>query len=295
VSIGSVNEMFDTQRSAAIDDSYTRTYERVFIVITDGTDGPIAVREASGVPQLYTYFAFATGTGAAEADTLALCRSVRSEQQADSPRHWRVYCSYDSTYNPAGDDSGSPLNQPAVISGGSVTYEVPMHEDLGGHKIANSAGDPYDPPPMFDRARATIKVQKNLALTSFSPVTAVNNVNKVNSATYLSIGSGNLKCQGVSYTEQEEQGLTYWNTEWEFLFDEDDWNPVKILDAGYRQRKAGSTTSTPITDPLQNGPINSPWPLLPSGVMMPDPTVAPNYKEFIMYGIVDFNSLGIIP
>jgi len=47
MAIISVEEMFDTQRSAGINDQYIRTYERVFIVITDGTDGPIGFRPRS--------------------------------------------------------------------------------------------------------------------------------------------------------------------------------------------------------------------------------------------------------
>lgn len=61
----------------------------------------------------------------------------------------------------------NPLLQPAQIEWNTSQFQTIAVRDAFGRAIVNSAGDPFDPPPMKDDSRWAVSVKKNVASVPF--------------------------------------------------------------------------------------------------------------------------------
>ena len=72
-----------------------RTYTVVFrVIVSSALDGPATVVMASGIPNLYSpYIGYENS-----ADVLALCVSVKPEQDGEEWQRWRVTCQFTTNW-----------------------------------------------------------------------------------------------------------------------------------------------------------------------------------------------------
>lgn len=172
----SVYEKLDGTRSTSINNTFTRTYTRTFIVETTGPEvGPLAVRTAGGIPQVGTTYdnGLINTDPDYEVDFGAFVQSIEAQMDgASGGIQWNVtvqYGAYDAqTFG--NDPTAWPLK---VAHGGERTERV-IYFDKNGDRVANSAGDPFDPPITVDDHRVTLSVTRNELVSAFDPVLAGN-------------------------------------------------------------------------------------------------------------------------
>lgn len=153
----------------------------VYRVVTDGTDEPGDILASSLIPQ--------KGDRYTEGSILTcLSRSCSADEEAEK-NHWRVTVKYGM--RDAGNTSGT------IIFGGgaervqSLSFSERLYDKVAEEgylddettlsPITNSAGDPFDPPPVVQIANVVLHLVQREAVF-FNPVAAVTLLNTINSA-----------------------------------------------------------------------------------------------------------------
>ena len=131
---------------------------------TSHLDGPQVVMSSALLPTLGNAYAFGN-----DADVLATCVKVTVPKR-QSRRLWLVEATYD-TDRIVAQYTDNPFQQPPVISGGTIPYEIAMRRDAIGRPIINSAGRPFDPPPTVDEKAGIITVTRNEPSTALQAAT----------------------------------------------------------------------------------------------------------------------------
>jgi len=133
------------------------TYTRSFIVVTNSKSDSV-VTVATGV---FTVFGVRAGSAHNE-DSTARCTSMDPTCD-ESGKVWIVTCQY-SNASEQRDKQENPLSDAAIIGPwDSDSYQEVAEVDNDDKVIANSAGDPYDPPLMKDFSRRNVTVRKNVS------------------------------------------------------------------------------------------------------------------------------------
>lgn len=257
-----------------------RTYTRVWGVTTSSaTDGPIQVREATGIPRLGD--AYLTSS---EGDAGAVVKKV-DPQPTDNPKLWHVRVEYDSSVE---EEEENPLNRPAVLSWGSAQFQRVAWKDIDGNAILNSAGQYFDPPPEVDDSRPTLTVTRNEA--SFNPALKIDYEDAVNTDPFMGFAVGQAKVASINANSQFENGLSFWSVTYEFHFRREGWILAPLDQGRYELWDiAGTKRLVPIKERDTLGRklttnVTEPVPLDGAGKQLqnPGPTTA-KYKEFTVY------------
>lgn len=126
-----------------------------------------------------------------------------------------------------------PAQRPWVVKWGAIQTERILETDVSEDEkpVANSAGQPFDPPVKVPCSDVT------LSITCFSArINAANTwlyFNKVNKFKFLGLWPpGWARCTRYEQTSLFEGGQTLWQTDITIQFREDGWNPIRVLDAG---------------------------------------------------------------
>ena len=154
-----------------IDEENHRNYTSQYQVIADVTDGPMAIRNANGIPAYGSSFAYES-----ETDTWAFCKSIDANPSArikgpSGERIKHLVTVVHSTKPSGGSNNPNnqrddPLDEDPVIGGSFVQYSKPAHRDRNNIPILNTAKEPYTPPVEVEDAYDTLTISYNTATIS---------------------------------------------------------------------------------------------------------------------------------
>jgi hypothetical protein len=214
---------------SSIDDGFTRTYTRVFLVsVTSKNERENTAILATGVPRVWDPY-----VAGGDSDTGALCRSVTAQVSSESPYLYEVTCEYSSAVKEESQQAENPLARPAKISWSFQAYEKPLQRDIGGRAIVNSAKLPFDPPVTADDRRILLTIQRNEA--TFNVARALEYQDSVNLDPFFGAAAGLCKTQGITGDgPHSENGTSFWSVTYSFEFRKEGWF-CRILDAGYSE------------------------------------------------------------
>lgn len=192
----------------------------------------------------------------------------RTASNSNPWKGWTVELSYSSKVEMAED----PLNDPVRISWGTEQFQRPLVFDKDGDAVVNSAGDPFDPPPMIDDSRRTVTIRKNVATV---PTYISSYQDTVNSDQFaidgFTVAIGKAKIQTISVSEvQTRNGTDYREVTITMHIQKNGWN-VEPLDAGFREI-SGSGRIQILN--LDGEEPTSPVPLDGAGAALANPTVS---------------------
>jgi hypothetical protein len=219
---------------SSIDDGFTRTYTRVFLVrVTSKNDRENTATLATGVPSVGD--AYAAG---GDSDTGALCVSVSAQVSSDNPYLYEVTCEYSSQIREQSQQAEDPIARPAKVSWNFQPYTKPVNRDILGKTILNSAKLPFDPPIEADDRRVTLSISRNEA--TFDAGLAYDFQDATNSDPFFGGGIAAWKVQGIKADgPHSENGTSFWAVTYDFEFRREGWY-VRAMDAGYSELVSGT-------------------------------------------------------
>lgn len=194
--------------SGDIEEDGHRTYEVMWLVETDTTDGPANVMQTPGLPLVGTPWIIS-----ADVDIYAWCRpgmkvKIHDEREGEAATIWSVTQKF-STRPPAANARQGcgdiriedPLFEPQQVSGGFTKYTEEAKYDRFGTPILNSAWEQVTGPLVeFDANRPTVKIVQNvpsLQLELFAPM-----IDCVNSVPMWGLGTRRVKLSTVSWEKK---------------------------------------------------------------------------------------------
>lgn len=227
-------------RNATRDAKNVRRYHREWEVRTSSQiDGPITAGSHASIPARGDAYAISGG----ESDSGALCYQINPQQHADDPTLWTISVDYSSdpgdlfvTGTPdsptVGTPNENPILRPAKYK--STTKQVPKvrQKDKNGDPYVNSAGDPFEEPPVQEVTHVIVTITKNYA--TFSYATQIAWANKVNNDTYLGQVAYKWKIASVDLEDATENGITFVQATITLELNPDKWVTTDILDCGYQ-------------------------------------------------------------
>lgn len=219
------------ERSASEDADGGRTYTRVFMAIMDSANSNgYHVLRVSGMPGLLTQHPN-------DAGAVVVKRSPR--QTSESQNHWKVTIDYGTRLNRApmditssggGGGSGGapsemanedPLQRPPEFDFDIVRYEEAMEADMDGNRYVNTAGQPFEPPHVEERAHLALTITKNMA--SFNPQMMARHIYCVNVEPYLGYQQDEVLLDMIRAKVAWEK-TAYWVVTARFVF-----NPIEVI------------------------------------------------------------------
>lgn len=269
------------QRTGTGNSDGTRSYTRLFWVVTNSAaDGPQTVGLSGFVPQVYDVYIAGN-----DIDIGARVQSVTPIQPTMDATYWEVRVEYSSQ---AASEIQNPLARPTDISWGFQVYQRPVIKDINNKLIVNAAKQLFDPLPEIDDCRPTLTFTKNLA--SFDASLAYTYVNSINATPWYSGAAQTWKCMNIASSQQQENGIFYWPTTFEFQYHSETWKLV-VANYGRSYLAAGFL----IEGKDNNGnPVSDPFPLDSSGGILLSPTANNiNYLQFDVYQQQEFNNLSL--
>lgn len=218
-----------------------------------------------------------------------LCKKLSARQETNAPTFWKVRAMWDTV--PAEgqeEEEKPPLDRAAKISWSTVKYQKAVERDREGLAIFNSAGYPFDPPPLKDISRWTCTVRKNI---SEVPGNILTWKDAVNSGTFsidgLDIEANVAKIMGIAISElQKEDTNEYRILQYTLEFDPVDKWKGKYLNIGFYD-----SDGERIKDESGKNVV-SPWPLDDDGYKITTPTTAnATFEEYDIEDEMDFSVL----
>ena len=209
----------------------SRTAYRSYQVLTDSADtDEVTVRQADGIPR----------AGSVHPKD-ALMFAGAAEARPAGPLLWDVTITYQSP--PATDpEHENPLDQPPEVWTTSESYSETIDTDAQGKPIANSAGEPFDPPLTETVEIEILHVRKNLP--SFDLGKAIRYRGGVNTDTFMGFEPGTCVLRTIDSRRIYSGGWTYESVYAEVAINtrlDPQGNLLgwkrRILDRGMRQRK----------------------------------------------------------
>lgn len=271
-----VAEYWEVAGSASVDTKGERTYTRNWKVRTTNlTDQPPTVW-GTGFASVLRYDPYPFDSG-------ALAVSLDATPMTDLG-FYEVSIKYTSKPFDDGNQSQDPSLNDRSISPPSRPWEITFGATHGtrlltrdvvtGAAIANSAGQPFDPPPEIPSSNLTIQITAFKNIATFDPVAKVliyqdrinasNLLMLVSPATTTVFPAKTLRCNEYKFGSHIENGIAFWQLDLTLEYKWNGWNPISILDCGTTYIKSGSLPPQPCLD-AQGNPVTTPIPLDGSG------------------------------
>lgn len=224
--IVSVKELFAGRSGTPFEaSSMHREYLRKFrVMVNSNKVGPVTVGFANGIPAPYSPYATEE-----ESDLLALCTSIKAEQEhEDDWQSWIVDCQY-STQMPEGGGQGNLLSpdsasgeqnnpelEPPDIEWDWEVEQRALSKDLDGNPIVNSATQPFTPAVTFEVGHAILTYSRNEL--SFSRDKASKFSYVTNSDVFLGADPGTVLCYPPRGKRVFRGKAAYWRVTYKFRF-----------------------------------------------------------------------------
>ncbi len=284
-----------------------REYQRTVTITTSALSNESDILAYAGVPQRWDQH---------PADTVARCIHVHPEQDKTNPYIWYLTCQYTTDYTL--EDFDDPVYTLPELSWEIEERQVPVPGLLKTKEVRttttsktgvtktnvqiiawvdfcrNSAGDIFDPPPMYDKADPVLCIE--IITSTFDSQTAMLFNNAVNSDTFLGADPNQVRCKILAKRFQWRDQFR-WRLTYRFAYRAEGWQP-QILDCGYHYRigSVPSVDPTPFHDDEGNPKIGlldgHGGPLDPSNPDH-DPTASPVWLQFTAYSSIPFAPLNI--
>jgi len=232
------------------------------------------------VPQVYDVYIAGN-----DIDVGARVASVTPLQPTMDPTYWEVRVEYSSLTISVIEN---PLARPTDIAWGFQNYQKPVIKDINGNPIVNKANQLFDPVPEIDDCRPTLTFTKNLP--AFDATLAYTYVNAINLSPWYGGASQTWKCMNISSSQQQENGIFFYPTSFEFQFHFETWK-LFIANYGHMQLVGGKLRDC-LDD--QGQPVADPVPLDNSGAQITSPTASNIVVlSFDVYRQQEFNALSL--
>lgn len=312
MTINSVNETWAGETGSA-DNTWQRTYSRVFQVITDSPSHSVfEVGSASGIPLLWSLH---------PDDTRCFCDKITPKRLASSRQIWEVTCSYTNKLDEEDEPDENPLSRPWKLSwtsqlftkvaergikretinaGGTTIVPAPGGSIEG--PIINSAGDQFDPPVEIEQSNWQLTAKKNIATV---PTWLMDYRDSLNNSQItiagINFGKGELRINSMSIGEYAfENTIGFYPFEIQIAQRSETWMR-ELLDQGTHEVKTvnigGAATVSRLRIVDKKGQhVTEPVRLDGGGVKLPD-LAAVEDSVFIRYQVYlkerDYGSLGL--
>lgn len=171
-------------------------------------------------------------------------------------------------------------------------FQKPAIFNKDNELIVNSAGDPYDPPPMMDDSRRVLSLSRNV---TSCPAWVLDYQDAVNSDTFTALGVtyaiGTGKVQSVSLSvAQKRNNIDFYTLEILIHLQRDGWI-LKTLDAGFRELDYSGDLIN-ILNPGDGERVSAPVPLNGSGAALANPSPTNNVlRSDVVYDTQPFSVL----
>lgn len=302
MSVLKVTELWVGQ--ASINQGHEKQSVRSFEVKFDGSDTPaaravIALTATDGTTSIPAYGSSHPGS------SIQFVRE-KAVSITNSPLIYRVTVTYRNaagfTSRKEPDDNVNPLSRDAEISYSFADEDVPIDHDINGNAITNSSDETPDPPITKTISDLLIEVVSNES--SFSPTTAMNYKNKINSGSFLGFSAGLVKCDDYSAVKMFDSVYgQYWQVRKVFRVRYATVDGVnkgwkkRILDQGFRTKNGTDEGGKPkylaITSEDDEGkliPVSEPVLLDGSGSKLAA-SASPVWLEYDVYDSASFSGL----
>lgn len=172
-------------------------------------------------------------------------------------------------------------------------FQKPAVFNKDNELIVNSAGDPYDPPPMMDDSRRVISLVRNVATC---PAWVLDYQDAVNSDSFTvrgvtyAVGTG--KVQSISLSDdQKRNGIDFYTLEVLIHLQKNGWI-LKTLDAGFREVSGSGGELINILNSGDGERVSAPVPLDGSGAALANPSPTNNVlRSDVVYDTQPFSVL----
>lgn len=277
------------KRQCTIDANGVRKYTRVWLVTTDDRQvDSNNVQAAPGIPNMFDFYQTSSSV-----DTQALVNEKSAREDGENPYKWEVQVDYSSDCpNPVYGVEDPTLDDPKFVWEVEELKEVvEMSLDTPPLKIANSAGQPFDPPPEKDVMERKLIVTRNEA--TWDPSTEDVYAYSTNTESFAGYAPGEGRMQPIKAEEAFGAGKVYWKKTYEFRFRKAPrtWT-IRPLDHG---PCILGPDGNPMTYHGMDGAATGSILLNGLGQRL-DPAISnPFYFDFKVYNAVDWTPLGINP
>lgn len=278
-------------REGTFADSGLRTRTRHFRARTnDPNDDAAVIGDYVGAtqscPQLYDFFVTPTTV-----DLGLRVVEIKPTQDQNDPLTWKVDVKYSNRWNTRALER-DPTDRAVVISFRTERQVEAIQKDINDNVIANTLGDPFDPP--LSRLKPILKISIKKNFSSWDPLEMQYYIDKINLWPFLGFPSQSVLCWDLSADIQYEDQYTYWAGSFEFHVDVKDFWRVKKHNTGPRFKSA-------LTDEIRPAETNDGRPtnfcyLDADGYKLDplDPAFEPVELTFDVHEQTDFDRLGLV-
>lgn len=207
--------------------SANRTFR---LQVSERNADPVEVCRAPGIPAIGAAHPILISM---RADTI----NARRVDPEDSHTFWDVTVNYvtpPGLSTSGGDETANPLAEPAKVAWGVRMVEVPATETIDGSAIANSAGQPFDNPPMIEEPLPVVTVIRNQSSFSVGRIDDI--VGSVNKADEKIAGFVVPARKGLLEEYSGERvktgALTYWIVTYRVVINVRTWD-ARVADQGF--------------------------------------------------------------
>jgi hypothetical protein len=248
-----------------------------YLVTTDGTEAPAAIRDVSGIPAYYSVHPsintmYVAGKRVNKIDTAGKAWEVEVEYQGEL---------YGSPW-PA--DIQDIVTRDAEYEWSTEETIESVDTDIYGNPIQNVCKEDYDPPVTDSIPYVSLTVSRNELLSEYSAAKSVLYVNHTNSGVFFGSPARSALCKRINARLQTKASFQYWRVTYTFWFNlflpavnaymsayntwtQSNWSDywgVRIANKARRQPKLGGASGTFDYEPIKdaNGdPVTDPVPV----------------------------------
>lgn len=280
--------------SGTSESTYQRHVRVYMVTVDDRTD------DATDINDYLDANSFTLGAAHPNyASALLTTRDV-TRMGDNAPFQWRVELTYETPSGSSDPDANPLTRDPVVVWQSSIDQKLlPYDYSATRTNFVNTAGEPYEDPPMALFASWELSYTRNEAnlsavMSFIGQDTLWGNTAFVNSGSFnidgQTIGAKHALMWVESAQKFKENGTNYYAVTYRFLFKTGPtggWRP-NIAQYGYSELVA----SVPTEIFIKGSPISLPWPLDSAGAKKTNRTDDPAEVEYVMYKEVSFTSLG---
>ena len=156
----SVSTYYEKPGSAAVDSKGVRTYTRKFLFLENVFSDHPPVTWGAGGPTIYRYDPHPADSGARAISLSTNPTDVVGQYEVEVTYSSQPYDEGNVSNDPTQTDQSTvPTARPWVIKFGSVHGERLLGpKDLANKMVSNSAGQPFDPPPVIPCSNLQIQI-----------------------------------------------------------------------------------------------------------------------------------------
>lgn len=205
-----------------------RTYKRHYVVFVDDDSLPVTETDislASGAPRRFD------SLGPQDAGALLTDLSI-DEDKGCANILWMT-ATYTTYHGDQEEQHPNPLLRPVEWDYETVKTTRTDARDRRGNAYETTAGEPFASPPEFTYAVSRWTATVNVP--TFSDGMAETFAYAVNSVAFKGKAPGTVLCDGITASDEQENGFDFWRMTVVFLIDtRNPWQPLEVANKGYR-------------------------------------------------------------